>query len=435
MKDDPVRPVSRATESFFTRMLNDARMMSAEDYYNRLPSMKQAVLADMAMGIQRSADAEEGIREQRMARAPRVFPAAMLNEQLGETITGLMAGSNEPIDLFVTPYELNPDVNERPRFIVGELNQDSISRRSPSGYSVPNAQNYLDEALSRLTPGQAIIITAGMGDYYTPEFSSAPRKVVVVKGEDGILYQREITPETYAAFKEAMRSGYPAGAEQLIIDEIASRSQMPRVRQDEVWSSFDAPLRQLNYYDDLTIDKDYKNGAGVAGYVFVGAPQAITAGKRVIPKENDYARALMEYAKDSGTNVSIPRSRTDEGMYVLQHEYGHVFDHSRPNPPSNSDEFLRTRTADAKANAKYINNFNPDSDISYRFGTITLGQPSSTQYAEGSAIEDFAEKEALWVSSKRYGRLGVDDNGNPVTFEDLFPNTAKYFENLFRRER
>lgn len=45
------------------------------DYYKSLPSLRQSVLADMAMGTQRSADAEEGIREQRIANAPYKFPS------------------------------------------------------------------------------------------------------------------------------------------------------------------------------------------------------------------------------------------------------------------------------------------------------------------------------------------------------------------------
>lgn len=430
MRDDPVSPVG-GQESFFSRMLNDARKMAAENYYNRLPSMKQAVLADMAMGIQRSADAEEGIREQRMARAPRVFPAAMLNEQLGQPAEAYLG--DERMELFVTPYELNAGVDERPRFIVGELNQDTISRRSPTGWSAPTAQNYQDEALSRLKPGQAIIITSGLGgleNYYTPEFSTAPRYVVAAKGEDGILYQREITPETYTAFKEAMRSGYPVGAEQLIIDEISSRSQMPRVRQDEVFSTYPTRLvKQLNYYDDSTVGED------VGGYVINQLPRGITAQVKYLPKEDNYFRALMKALEETGTKAIVENSPVDEGKYVLQHEYAHVFDQTQPDSPSESDEFRRTAFADADYNIKYIDNFYPDVNVSKRFGQITPGSTAATTYGVGDEQEEFAEKQALWASSKRYGRLGVDNEGNPVTFEDLFPNTARYFENLVRRER
>lgn len=430
MRDDPVGPVS-GQESFFSRMLNNVRNAATENYYNRLPSMKQAVLADMALGIQRSADAEEGIREQRMARAPRVFPAAMLNEQLGQPVRAYMG--DERVDLFVTPYELNTGVDERPRFIVGELNQDTISRRSPTGYSVPTGQNYQDEALSRLKPGQAIIITSGLGgleNYYTPEFATAPRYVVAAKGEDGILYQREITPETYAAFKEAMRSGYPVGAEQLIIDEIASRSQMPRVHQDEVFSTYPTrSVKQLNYYNDSTVGED------VGGYIVDQLPRGITVQEKYIPKQDPYFRALIKTLEETGTRAVADNSPVDEGKYVLQHEYAHVFDQTQPDSPSESDEFRRTANADADYNIKYIDNFKPDVNISLRFGQITPGSTAATTYGVGYEKEEFAEKQALWASSKRYGRLGVDKKGNPVTFEDLFPNTARYFESLVRRGR
>jgi len=440
MKDDLNR---NGIQSLFARSRTRGQNgESPEDYYNNLPSLKKAVLADMAMGIQRSADAEEGIREQRMANAPSVFPSSMFNESLG--VPRVVDAGDGERNVFVTPYELIPGINEQPRFIVGEINQDNIARRGeyPSSERyVPTADNYKDDSLSKLKPGQAILINRGTEDYYRDSYST-PAHLIVAKGEDGILYQRQIDSNTYNLFKEAMRSGYPAGAEQLLIDEIASRSQMPRVRQDEVWSVYPtAGLRQLTYYENETVnpgaEEAMNNGVFLPqtlGYVTTERPQSITAISEMIPRKDNILRALLETLLID-KNSNVPNAPENYGQSVLQHEYAHIVDNNGPlgeSAYSGSEDYYKTTVADAKANAKYVDNFIPDSTVLEDFGKITLGEVYGTEYGATSIQEDFAEKQLLWIASKKFGRVGTDNNGYAVTFEKLFPNAAKYFETIQR---
>jgi len=270
------------------------------DYYKELPGMKRAVLADMAMGIQRSADAEEGIRKQRMANAPYAFPTDWANQQVG-TYADVVDENGSPI--LMTPYEVNPGVTELPRFIIGEISQENLSnRRALPGQYGQLGSNWQDEVLRQLKPGQAILVRSN--DLFTDDsdvrYGYQAPLMIVAKDENNMLYQREINQEQYDAFKESMRSGYPAGIEQLIIDEIASRSQMPRVRQDEVFSDYPygGRPRQLNYLEPETMSQVSDN---VAGFVTTSQPRGITLLSDYIPKKSMILRALLE----KGFNASL----------------------------------------------------------------------------------------------------------------------------------
>ena len=399
------------------------------DYYKDLPGMKRAVLADMAMGIQRSADAEEGIREQRMANAPYAFPTDWANQQVG-TYADVVDENGSPI--LMTPYEVNPGVTELPRFIIGEISQENLSnRRALPGQYGQLGSNWQDEVLRQLKPGQAILVRSN--DLFTDDsdvrYGYQAPLMIVAKDENNMLYQREINQEQYDAFKESMRSGYPAGIEQLIIDEIASRSQMPRVRQDEVFSDYPygGRPRQLNYLEPETMSQVSDN---VAGFVTTSQPRGITLLSDYIPKKSMILRALLE----KGINASLTGNPPEqEGAYVLSHEQGHTWDFTSPEDErlSTSDEYANVMEKDSVQSARYLNNFIPFSDAPTYLDNIILGDTYASVYGKNNGpVEDFAERQALWSYSNREGGLGTTKDGEVVTFEDLFPNSAAYFEKI-----
>jgi hypothetical protein len=422
------------------------------DYYTALPDLKAAVLADMAMGIQRSADAEEGIREQRMANAPSVFPTEWANRQDSYRLENITYDDNPSDYINVVPYETT-GANELPRFVIGQIDQSTIRNRMPDvgQQSINTSNNFMDPVLRQLKPGQAIIVTnkdSGSNDDVTNALASifgsrsqdyvTPQYMIVAKDENGRLYQREIDQPTYNNIVESMRSGYPMGpSEQLLIDEIASRSMMPRVRQDEVFNLYTpaARVKQLTYVSPETMDSGVGNAAG-----FVATdiePRGMTLASDYMPRVDMIQRALMEL----GLSFGDEQKMEDVGQYVLIHEQGHTWDKQSPLDSRISDttEYENAAKADARINSKYRNNFIPNTALfeEGRNSGILFGSTFVTPYGERSYdkfgySEDFAERQALWQFSKLNNGLGTTKDGEIVTFEDLFPNSARFLEKVMK---
>ncbi len=412
--------------------------------------MKAAVLADMAMGIQRSADAEEGIREQRMANAPSAFPteseARKVNsryvQRLGEDF-----------------YEANPGTIERPRFIVGVLNQENIDERMPADAAIQNGYytffnnvmntgtNFQDEAIKRLKPGQALLVVNSQREY---EGYVDPRYLVVAKDENGRVYQREIDESLFNDYQDAMRSGLPVSVEgQLKIDDVASRSMMPRVRQDEVIDLLPmyARLKQLTYVTPETANRGYGT-EGMAGFVDENAPYGVTIIDEYIPKDKAVPRYL--FPNDTFLNKllnkvlpfgSMNKNPYDAwGQYVLGHEQAHVLDNTAKlgiiRGVSGSQEYQNAARDDMAPSSKFSETFAPDENL---VNTPNLGNLYITDYAEVSSsedgfVEDLAERYALYEHDKRYGGIGTS-NGKRIRYADVYPNTAKFFNSFLERPR
>ena len=58
----------------------------------------------------------------------------------------------------------------------------------------------------------------------------------------------------------------------------------------------------------------------------------------------------------------------------------------------------------------------------------SIGKIGITEYGETMIEEDWAESFMYYCISKQEGGIGTDDNGNVVTFEDLYPNRAKMID-------
>jgi hypothetical protein len=405
------------------------------DYYKSLPGMKQSVLSDMAMGYMPSADAQEGIREQRMANAPYKFPSDWANR---ETAPYYDYGD---YDMEKVPQYSLTGANEKPKFVVGEISQPRLDERDElNEFSARRnlGSNWSDRAIRNLKNGQVLLINGtdnpppkprreNWDEEYDWEASDAWYKkytsseyvpyMVVVK-EDGIVYQREVTPEVYALYKDAMRSGYPVGTEQLLIDEISSLSQQPRIEQDRIFNNIPANQRSLKLLSYILPQTMMDIMPGAAAFVLPGGRQgkstSITAQEEYIPKPNE------DYPREFGNAIN-----------VLTHEYGHVFDKSYlVDNPSERSEFRAAATFDMENSSKFTDaEFDEDLMGNYA-NRVTPGELGATSYGSTSFTEDFAERFAMWQLSDRFGHIAFDRNGNKLTYEDIWPRTARLFEKL-----
>jgi hypothetical protein len=407
------------------------------DYYKSLPNMKQTVLADMAMGISPSADAQEGIREQRMANAPYKFPSDWANQQTAQY--GGFAEEAIPQYFLTGQYE-------KPKFVVGEISQPTLDERdevNEYGGDYRNfGSNWTDKAIRNLQNGQVLLITGsdnpppsppGYGEAYDTWYkkykSSSYVPYVVVVKEDGIVYQREVTPEVYASYKDAMRTGYPVGTEQLLIDEISSLSQQPRVEQDSIWNNIPAnqrSLKLLSYILPSTMDREMGDDVGAFVLGREGLGTGITARDRSIPKPDPEADFLNKQPGTYMTDYTLPGARN-----ILTHEYAHVFDKpSLVDNPSERSEFRAAATFDMENSSEFADaEFDPEIMGNYA-SRVTPGELGATSYGNTSFTEDFAERFAMWQLSDRFGHIAFDRNGNKLTYEDIWPRTARLFEEL-----
>ena len=71
-----------------------------------------------------------------------------------------------------------------------------------------------------------------------------------------------------------------------------------------------------------------------------------------------------------------------------------------------------------------------DPNILNNYNEYTPGYEMATAYGGSNAAEDFAERFAMWQLSKRFGHIAFDADGNKLTYEDIYPRTAKLFEKL-----
>ena len=411
------------------------------DYYKSLPDMKQTVLSDMAMGYMPSADTEERIREQRIANAPYKFPskwAAM------ETAPYYDYGD---YDMEKVPQYSVTEQYEKPKFVVGEISQPTLDERDElNEFSSRRnlGSNWSDRTIRNLKNGQVLLITGtdnpppkprqenwdeefdweASDAWYKKYTSSEYVPYMVVVKEDGIVYQREVTPEVYAIYKDAMRSGYPIGIEeQLLIDEISSRSQQPRVEQDRIWNNIPANQRSLKLLSYLLPQTMADVMPGAAAFVLPGGRQgnstSITADEEYIPKRNE------DYPSEFG-----------RAMNVLTHEYGHVFDKlTSINNPSRRNEFKAAATFDMENSSEFADAQFDENLMGTYASYVTPGEFGATRYGNSDGVtEDFAERFAMWQLSDRFGHIAFDANNNKLTYEDIWPRTAKLFEELMKEK-
>jgi hypothetical protein len=373
-------------------------------YYESLPSMKQAVLSDMAMGYMPSADAMEGIREQRRMESPGVFATESAAQEYRQ-------GDNS----FQTTGQF-----EKPLFIVGDFTQDKVDQRTPIQSSgsldsflvrTPSGQdvtNYLSTVIKNLKNDEGILVRS---DGYNAVGLEQPPYMVVTK-RDGIVYQRGITPDEYNSFQESFRTGYPAGDEQIKIDEISSRSMYPRTQFDKILDTLPqsekSKLRQLSYMD---------LAFGPEGYV-VNRPGL--QGSAINIADTSYR--MPSYYEGYGDE------RDPQTEYVFIHELAHAFaEKPQGKSLSKTREFIQVQDNDAKESAKFIGKVNL---VDYGPYNTLLGEKGITEYGiEGGPKEDLAERFTLYTLDKMGTPIAYNEGtGEVVRFADIYPWSAAFFD-------
>lgn len=126
---------------------------------------------------------------------------------------------------------------------------------------------------------------------------------------------------------------------------------------------------------------------------------------------------------------------------VVNHEFAHVIDYYPydsyqantqiydRNPPVYSPLIGSIGEQDAE----YQKNLGLAPDYNWQWNNnsrITYGEPHITRYGATGPTEEFAERFRLYAADKIDGWTAIDGSGNILRFEDLYPNTAHYIDNL-----
>ena len=374
-------------------------------YYESLPGMKEQALIELMIGYgQGNAPDDEKIRqlrEKRRMESPGVFytEGAAQKYRYGD-------------DSFQTTGQF-----EKPLYIVGDFTQDEINEKNPimptgslftmGDPSGQDVSNYASPAIENLKDDEGILIRS---DNMSSFNENEPPFIVVTK-RDGIVYQRQITPDEYNSFYESYITGYPAGNEQIKIDEISSRSMYPRTQFDKILNTLPqsekAKLRQLSYMDIL-------NAAG-----YVPDDPAVPGSAINIDDEKEFMPSYSE-------NIPFDPDKP-ETDYVFIHELAHAFGEKPEGKAlSNTREFIQVQNNDAKESAKFIGKvYLPD----FGFYDTLLGKQTITIYGEEGPAEDFAERFALYTLDKMGTPIAYKEGTDEeIRFADIFPWSAAFFD-------
>ena len=387
-------------------------------YYKSLPDLKQKALLEIMMGYgQGNPPTDEKIkefREDRRMESPGVFYTEGARQQYGGQITGQF---------------------EKPLFIVGDFTQDEIDKTNPTQRqgiddlgnflnvikSGQDYSNYLSPVIANLKDDEGILIRSN--DYNSVNTEQPPYMVVTKR--DGIVYQREIYPDEYKSFYESYITGYPAGNEQIKIDEISSRSMYPRVRFDKILDTLPeserAKLRQLSYMD---------LAFGPVGYV-VNSPR-VQDGSAININDspaNENMPSYFDFDEDEPRySLGELQEVNPKNEYTFIHELAHAFaEKPRSKSLSNTREFIQVQDNDAKESAKFIGKVDfPDYGL---FPTL-LGEKGITVYGrdEGPS-EDLAERFTLYTLDKMGVPIAyVNGTKDVIRFAEIYPWSAAFFD-------
>lgn len=381
-------------------------------FYESLPDLKQRALLEMRDAIYQGnafSDEKMGeLREDRRMESPGVFYTE-----------GAAQEYRQGNDSFQTTGQF-----EKPLFIVGDFTQDEIDQRTPirssdslgglfNTSSGQDVSNYLSTVIKNLKNDEGILIRSDGDNSVGLE---QPPYMVVTK-RDGIVYQRQITPDEYNSFGKSYKTGYPSGNEQIKIDEISSRSMYPRTQFDKILDTLPqsekAKLRQLSYMD-LMSDSDKRN---YEGYV-VNDPEVPGSAINIADTPN----RIPSYYEGYGDE------RNPQSEYVFIHELAHAFaEKPQGKSLSNTREFIQVQDNDAKESAKFIGKVRfPD----YGFGFTLLGEKGITEYGRDNGLpEDLAERFTLYTLDKMGTPIAVTNETNDVVrFADIYPWSAAFFD-------
>lgn len=254
---------------------------------------------------------------------------------------------------------------------------------------------------SSMKDGQAVLLTniQGQRDIQNIEYAIGIKI-------NGSLVVAELDERAYSQIQK--------DGKQNIADANFLSSKQYRKMQ-EVASGFDTihsvfpdmnnPLRQIIITADPSADDAIRND----GFVTQGEAQQGTGTYVLFP------------SGASSTPEQLKRVIVHETAHILAPPYFDTY----TNSSSMTWEDIQAQDAKISQNFTAKNGFVMDDIPQGDYHAPQIGSQGITEYGKTNINEDWAESFLYYCVSQNNGRLGTDNEGNPVTFEDLYPNRAK----------
>lgn len=291
-----------------------------------------------------------------------------------------------------------------------------LSGSSPTRFP-PQYSAWQDERFSSLTDGQVILVK----NLPDAKNMTGVMEYGFAQNINGTLFMVETDKKTYDAMKEneATNKNKQTALSQTSeyrqkIDEIQKSIQ----DMSNAFPNLDSPLKQVSIYASPSPqDAQYTNGVSITGGAVTGSssyvifPSSFSTGNsgRTVVHETAHLMAGATPSDETfavGNGASISWDDAQEMDRTTSSDY--------------ADTYGFTPYSDGSPNG------NLDWDTGDSLHTpLVNGGPGVSKYGETSAEEDWADSFMLYTLSKLDNGLGVNDDGEIVTFEDLYPMRAK----------
>lgn len=410
-------------ENWLDTVKKEFAKRKAVNYYfggsdSYLENKRRSILSDMNAGKVGTADTEERRRQDRMASAPKFFPAYEFSMEQMEGGTpgnvGVGAAFNSPM---LEPASGEP-IRSKPKFVVGQLSGPRLSQyitqaadeldtndplgelmgdrrslRARSNDKLPTAlqgqaYNWLADPIKRLAEGQVLLI-----NNFQQAHPTGANNLAIVK-DNGLVTQRLLTDDELKQYQSAMRSGLPIPvAEQIQEDYNSSPSQYGRELWNRVVAA--APNGTLTA-NQMTL---YPTGyLGAAGYVSATAS----------PSE-------IYLANEARNNP-----------FVMAHESGHMI---AAGDDGTWDETYRSAlAADAQRQAENQNKFGSYENRYYP--DFTPGLTTVSKYGSSDPQEAWGDLYGMYAAEQATNKPTFRSNQDEMRFADMYPQINSWIKNL-----
>lgn len=381
-----------------------------------LESKRFDILSDMDRGRIGTADTEERRRQQRKLEAPGTFPAQELyDEGWSNSNSGLTWYGQSPDNGLPRNVNMPSGVGKsKPKFVVGEISSprmnEYIAQENESaaytnmlgpGYMVGQAYNWLAEPVSRLREGEILLVNDAIPyAEVNADMPTTTKHLGIVK-DGGRVYQIAMDDNQRQYLKDALRSGLPVSVDdQLMFDYFSSPSQKPRQMQDAITNLIPDNLYNLDQVTVFPSGWTDPSLNGYAGYTHPYTPSQLWF-------KGDYSGHPQVFAHEFGHVVNA----RDDGTWDQNYRDALAADAAM--------QAASPRLMSAKPTIEGVSDFTP-------------GSTSITEYGQKNASEAFADLFSLWATENykpSYGNF-VDDQGNLIKFEEMYPQTNEWIKNL-----
>ena len=314
-----------------------------------------------------------------------------------------------------------PDVVDTQRFIDQYNARPEVRQGPPLEFS----DEYLGGSSRPYFPQDVVLNEAAKYDNgRNPQFS-----VEVTGPKFGTNV--EVSPYQYSQAQLSSRAGLPVPLTlQLLLDRFAS----PNFRvgstvqgvADVIPAGALRNLDTINFVDpEASSTFSGSRGDSIGGYQ-AGRDIYFPIDERL---DEQSGNALARFLGLGGN----PFSNT------LRHELGHSLDYVGRPVASNPDDPSYLSVADPSYTQAILNDASllglqssVDWDMASRRGLGGEYSPYVTAYGATSILEDFAERMAMYLTDREQGRIAGRD-GMSYRFADLYPESARYFDEILSR--